>query len=133
MSKKNKKILFGVLGLVVAVVVLALLYINLRPQPKDAGGNKTITLTVVYADASTKDFTIKTDEDYLRGALEQENLIAGDESEWGLYVKTVDGVTADDSAHQYWALYIGDDYASTGVDSTPVNDGDTFKLALETY
>ena len=30
MSKKNKKILFGVLGLVVAVVVLALLYINLR-------------------------------------------------------------------------------------------------------
>ena len=124
MSKKNKKILFGVLGLVVAVVVLALLYINLRPQPKDAGGNKTITLTVVYADASTKDFTIKTNED---------NLIAGDESEWGLYVKTVDGVTADDSAHQYWALYIGDDYASTGVDSTPVNDGDTFKLALETY
>ncbi len=133
MSKKNKKILFGVLGLVVAVVVLALLYINLRPQPKDAGGNKTITLTVVYADTSTKDFTIKTNEDYLRGALEQENLIAGDESEWGLYVKTVDGVTADDAAHQYWALYIGDDYASTGVDSTPVNDGDTFKLALETY
>ena len=133
MSKKNKKILFGVLGLVVAVVAVALLYIKLRLQQKDAGGNKTITLTVVYADASTKDFTIKTDEDYLRGALEQDNLIAGDESEWGLYVKTVDGVTADDSAHQYWALYIGDDYASTGVDSTPVNDGDTFKLALETY
>lgn len=53
--------------------------------------------------------------------------------EWGLYVKTVDGVTADDSAHQYWALYIGNEYAQTGVDSTPVNDGDTFKLALETY
>ena len=133
MSKKNKKIIYGVLDLVVAVEVLELLYINLRPQPKDAGGNKTITLTVVYADASTKDFTIKTNEDYLRGALEQDNLIAGDESEWGLYVKTVDGVTADDSAHQYWALYIGDDYASRGVDSTPVNDGDTFKLALETY
>ena len=57
MSKKNKKILFGVLGLVVAVVVLALLYINFRPQPKDAGGSKTITLTVVFADESTKEFT----------------------------------------------------------------------------
>ena len=133
MSKKNKQILFGVLGLVVAVVVLALVYFGFKAKPKDAGGNKTITLTVVYADASTKDFTIKTNEDYLRGALEQENLIAGDESEWGLYVKTVDGVTADDAAHQYWALYINDDYASTGVDTTPVNDGDTFKLALETY
>ena len=99
MSKKNKKILFGVLGLVVAVVVLALLYINFRPQPKDAGGSKTITLTVVFADESTKEFTIKTNEDFLRGALEQENLIAGDESDWGLYVKTVAGVTADDSAN----------------------------------
>ena len=94
MSKKNKKILFGVLGLVVAVVVLALLYINFRPQPKDAGGSKTITLTVVFADESTKEFTIKTNEDFLRGALEQENLIAGDESDWGLYVKTVAGVGA---------------------------------------
>ena len=133
MSKKNKQILFGVLGLVVAVVVLALLYINFRPQPKDAGGSKTITLTVVFADASTKEFTIKTNEDYLRGALEQENLITGDESDWGLYVKTVAGVTADDSANQYWALYIGDDYSQTGVDTTPVNDGDSFKFAIESY
>ena len=122
MSKKNKKILFGVLGLVVAVVVLALLYINFRPQPKDAGGSKTITLTVVFADESTKEFTIKTNEDFLRGALEQENLIAG-----------VDGVTADDSANQYWALYIGDDYSQTGVDTTPVNDGDSFKFVIESY
>ena len=129
MSKKNKKILFGVLGLVVAVVVLALLYINFRPQPKDAGGSKTITLTVVFADESTKEFTIKTNEDYLRGALEQENVIAGDE----LYVKTVAGVTADDSANQYWALYIGDDYSQTGVDTTPVNDGDSFKFVIESY
>lgn len=48
------------------------------------GGKKTITLTVVYADASTKDFTITTNEDYLRGALEQEKLIAGDESGVGI-------------------------------------------------
>ncbi len=132
MSKKNKQILFGVLGLVAAVVVLALIYFNLKPQPKDAGGNKTITLTVVYADESTKDFTIKTNEDYLRGALEQENLIEGGEASWGWFVETVDGVTAD-STHEYWALYINDDYASTGVDTTPVNDGDHFKLMLEQY
>lgn len=133
MSKKNKKILFGVLGLVVAVVVLALLYINFRPQPKDAGGRKTITVTVVYAEGNSKDFTINTNEDYLRGALEQEKLISGTESEWGLYVTTVDGMTADEANRQYWALYIGDEYASTGVDTTPVNDGDSFRLVLESY
>ncbi|MGN1187894.1 MAG: DUF4430 domain-containing protein [Lachnospiraceae bacterium] len=130
---KNKKIILGVLGLALAVVVLALLYINLRPQPKDAGGDKTITVTVVYEDKSSNDFTIKTNEDYLSGALLQEKLIEGSQSEWGLYVTTVNGVTADDSKHQYWALYIGDEYASTGVDSTPVNDGDSFRLVLETY
>lgn len=130
---KNKKIILGVLGLALAVVVLALLYINLRPQPKDAGGDKTITVTVVYEDKSSDDFTISTNEDYLSAALLQEGLIEGGESEWGLYVTTVNKVKADDSKHQYWALYIGDEYASTGVDSTPVNNGDTFRLVLETY
>lgn len=130
---KNKKIFLSVLGLALAVVVLALLYINLRPQPKDAGGEKTITVTAVYEDKSSKDFTISTNEDYLGAALLQEGLIEGSESEWGLYVTTVNNVKADDSKHQYWALYIGDEYASTGVDSTPVNDGDTFRLVLETY
>ena len=84
-------------------------------------------------DGTQKDFTISTDSENLRGALEQENLIAGDESDWGLYVKTVAGVTADDSANQYWALYIGDDYSQTGVDTTPVNDGDSFKFVIESY
>ena len=130
---KNKKIFISVLGLVLAVVVLALLYFNLKPQPKDAGGDKTITVTVVYEDKSSSDFTIKTNEDYLSQALLQEKLIEGSQSEWGLYVTTVNGVTADDSKHQYWALYIGDEYATTGVDSTPVNDGDVFRLVLETY
>lgn len=130
---KNKKIILSVLGLALAVVVLALLYINLRPQPKDAGGKKNLTVTVVYEDKSSKDFTINTNEDYLGAALLQEGLIEGSESEWGLYVTTVNGMKAEDSKHQYWALYIGDEYASTGVDSTPVNDGDTFRLVLETY
>ena len=42
-------------------------------------------------------------------------------------------MTADDSANQYWALYIGDDYSQTGVDTTPVNDGDSFKFVIESY
>ena len=42
---------------------------------------------------------------------------------------TVDGEKADWSVDQsYWALYIGDDYATTGVDTTPIHDGDSFKL-----
>lgn len=133
MNKKNKKLLVGVIVLVVAVAALALLYINLRPKTNDAGGKKEITVTVVYEDKSTKDFTIKTNEDWLRGALEQEKLIKGSESEWGLYVTVVDGVAVDDSKNQWWCFYLGDEMLSTGVDTTPVNDGDHFKIELSTY
>ena len=49
--------------------------------------------------------------------------------EYGLMITTVDGETADWNVDQsYWALYIGQEYASTGADTTPVNDGDSFGL-----
>ena len=89
----------------------------------------TITVTVKFADETTKDFVITTSEEFLRGALEQENLVEGDESEYGLYVKTVDGVTADYEADKaYWAFYKDGEYLMTGVDTTPIADGDTFSF-----
>lgn len=89
----------------------------------------TITVTVKFEDETTKDFVITTSEEFLRGALEQESLVEGDESEYGLYVKTVDGVTADYEADKaYWAFYKDGEYLMTGVDTTPIADGDTFSI-----
>lgn len=49
-----------------------------------------------------------------------------------LYVKTVNGITADyDTDQTYWAFYVNGEYASTGVDSTPVNEGDTYEFKVE--
>ena len=31
----------------------------------------------------------------------------------------------------YWAFYVNGEYASTGVDSTPVNEGDTYEFKVE--
>ena len=59
-----------------------------------------------------------------------EGLVEGDDSEYGLMIHTVDGEKASwEENGAYWALYVGEEYAMTGVDSTPVSDGDTFKLA----
>ena len=33
----------------------------------------------------------------------------------------------------YWGLFIGEDYAMTGMNDTPVNDGDSFKLVYTIY
>lgn len=67
-------------------------------------------------------FTVSTNETNLRRALQALSLIAGDESEYGLYVKTVNGITADyDTDGAWWALYEGDEMSMVGVDGVTVS------------
>jgi hypothetical protein len=62
-------------------------------------------------------------------ALLEKELVTGEAGQYGLYVKTVCGVTADYDADQtYWAFYIGEEYAMTGVDKTAIEDGATYIL-----
>ena len=105
MSKKTKTILAVVLLLVV-VAAAVLLYLHFSPKPVE--GAKTVTVTVVHGDGSSKEFVIHTDEETLRGTLEQEKLIEGTESEYGLYVLTVDGETVDEAQQQWWCFNDGE-------------------------
>ncbi len=89
---------------------------------------KSITLAVVHGDGSTKDFTIETEAETLREALEQEKLIEGEESEYGLFVKTVDGETAE--GKDWWCLTKDGVMAETGVDGVKINDGDAYEFTL---
>lgn len=97
-----------------------------------AEGVKSITLTVVHGDGASKDFTIETSQEMLGAALQDEKLIEGDESEYGLFVTTVDGETADSSQQQWWCLTAGGETVTTGVDSTPVEDGGKYEFTLTT-
>ena len=68
----------------------------------------------------------------LGAALLSLGLIAGEDSEFGLYIKTVNNVTADyDTDGKYWAFYIDDEYAMTGVDATEIQEGSTYSLKVE--
>ena len=94
-------------------------------------GAKTLSVEVTAED-KTITFTIHTDAENLRGALEEHGLIAGDESEFGMYVKSVNGMSADYEADgYYWSLYVDGEYATTGVDTTPVTDGGSYSLVRE--
>lgn len=95
-------------------------------------GATTFTLEVVDQEANTVTATVKTDEETVGAALLALGVIAGEDSEYGLYVKTVNGITLDyDTDGKYWAFYIDGEYAMTGVDSTDVVDGSTYKFAAE--
>lgn len=95
-------------------------------------GDISFKFIVVDADGKETEFTVKTDADTVGKALLDANLIAGEDSEYGLYVKTVNGITADyDTDGSYWAFYINGEYATTGVDSTEIEDGATYTFKVE--
>lgn len=65
-------------------------------------------------------------------ALEELGIIEGEEGEFGIYVKSVNGVTLDfDKDGKYWAFYIGEEYATEGIDLTPVTEGESYSLRAE--
>lgn len=95
-------------------------------------GSTKFTFTVVDKDGTETQFEIHTDKETVGEALLELSLIEGDESEYGLYVKTVGGITADyDKDGVYWAFYINGEYAPTGVDSTPVTEGENYSFKVE--
>lgn len=92
----------------------------------------TFTLVVTDAEGSDTTFPITTDKATVGEALLAEGLIAGEDSEFGLYVTTVNGITLDwDKDQMYWAFYIDGEYAQTGVDSTDVVDGAVYSFVAE--
>ncbi len=90
----------------------------------------TIGVSVTHKDGSVKEFSISTPGLTLREALEQEGLIAGDESEYGLYVKTVDGETVNDAEQERWCINSNGEMLMTGVDSTYIADGDHYEFVF---
>ena len=124
---KNKKLWIAVLAVIVVAAVGLGIYFATRPAT--SAGAKTVTVDVVHGDGTAKTFTYHTDEEYLGPVLVKEGLVKGTDSDYGLMIDTVDGESAVwETDNAYWALYLGDEYASTGVDQTPVHDGDRFRL-----
>ena len=95
-------------------------------------GSTEFSLTVVDQGGSETLFEIHTDKETVGEALLELGLIAGEESEYGLYVKTVNGITADyDKDGTYWAFYINGEYASSGFDSTKITEGEIYSFKVE--
>ena len=95
-------------------------------------GSTQFTFTVVDREGTETQFEIHTDKETVGEALLELGLIAGDEGEYGLYVKTVNGITVDyDTDGVYWAFYVNGEYASTGVDSTTITEGDSYSFKVE--
>ena len=95
-------------------------------------GATQFTFIVADADGSETAFLVNTDKTIVGDVLLEHGLIEGDDSEYGLFVKKVNGITADfDADGTYWAFYVNGEYAMTGVDSTEITAGSTYSFRKE--
>ena len=103
------------------------------PQNQQEVQEKSFVFEVVELDGSKKEFTVKYDDEKTVGeALVEEKLISGSDSQYGLMVDTVNGQKYTyDNDKVYWAFYIDGEYAMTGVDSTPIEDGKVYCFKAE--
>ena len=95
-------------------------------------GESRFLFTVVDKEGTETAFEIHTDRKTVGEALLELGLIAGEESEFGLFVKSVNGITADYEIDKtYWAFYINGEYAVTGVDTTVIEENSTYMFKVE--
>ena len=125
---KNKKPLVAVIVLVLLVAVAVACWLFFSPDA--VAGSKTITVDVTHKDGNTNTFEIRTDAEYLRGALEQEKLVAGEDGPYGMYILTVDGETVDESNQEWWGYTKSGEMVDYGIDTCPIVDGDHYEFTL---
>lgn len=91
-------------------------------------GAAAIKVEVKAGDKSVT-ITVHTDKDSLGAALTDNNLVEGDQSEYGLYIKVVNGIKADfDTDGAWWGLFKDGEMTPTGADTTMIADGEHYEL-----
>lgn len=103
------------------------------PGSKVVGeGETSFVFSVIDAEGQETYFDVYTDKTTVGEALLDCGLIAGDQRDYGLYVKTVNGITLDyDKDGKYWAFYVNGGYAATGVDLTQITAGEAYCFKAE--
>ena len=144
--KNNTKKLFSMLLCMVLIVAIALFTTgcaenketNSTPTQTQVDvvvkgeGQTTFDFSVVDKDGNVTYFEIHTDKETVGQALLDCQLIEGEEGPYGLYVKTVNGITADyDVDGTYWAFYVNGELSPTGVDMTDITELANYEFRAE--
>ena len=96
------------------------------------GKGETTVQVEVKAEEQSVTFTINTDKKTLGEALIEHGLISGEEGQFGLYVKFVNGIEADyDKDGTYWGFYKNGEMMMVGVDGAQISDGEHYELVKE--
>ncbi len=89
-------------------------------------GQTTFTLSIINGENKATRYTVKTDKTILGDALVENGLVEGVEGPYGLYITSAGGIRAEGTA--WFAVYIGEEQAPTGVDGITLTAGGSYAL-----
>ena len=103
------------------------------PVEASIGAGATVFgFTVTFADGMQHIYTVSTNKTTVGDALEELGLISGEQGPYGLYVKVVDGVTADyNDDGSYWAFYADGAYVNSGISETEIDSDVQYEMRVE--
>jgi len=127
-SNKYFKPVLAVIVLALLVVIMSLVYNQFKPGTSK--GSKEIVVEVVIPEEESKEFTLHTDAEFLSQALEEASLVKGSVEDYGLFITEVNGRVADEAKQEWWCITKGGEDVYTGVDLTPIADGDHYEITL---
>ncbi len=128
-EKKSKMSIIIAAGALVLVLIACLaLYFSMRPQT--VAGEKTVTIQVVHKDGSSKDFVLKTNQEYLEGLLLEGKVVEDNQGPYGLYILTADGETVNEANQEWWCITKGGEPVMEGAGTQPVADGEQYELTF---
>ena len=147
MTKLKKILSLFLCCVLIAAIALTTIGCNDTKAPSDAGsssqseqsekivkgtGSTVFDFAVTDKSGNKTQFEIHTDKETVGAALLELGLIAGEDGAYGLYVKTVNGITVDyDTDGKYWAFYENGNYAMSGVDTTKIVSDTTYEFKVE--
>ena len=134
MKRNSMKKMLSVLLCMVLIAAMALNLADCGGKEEPAAPSGSISYTVITVDLDGKEtvFEITSDKKTVGEELLAQGIIDGEQGDYGMYIKTVNGLTLDwDKDAKYWAFYIGEEYATAGVDMTDAEAGVTYVLKPE--
>ena len=105
--------------------------VNEETASKVGDGKTEFAFRVTDKEGNSTEFIVCTDKTIVGEALLEAGLIEGEEGQFGLFVKKVNGIVADyDIDKTYWAFYVDGEYGMTGVDQTEIEEGRIYEFRV---
>ena len=132
--KKKSYAIIGVLVVIIILIVASILIFNNNNNNSNSEVTELKTVNISVYDQNDETLfneNVETDKEYLIDVLNDTNelQLETEDSQYGAYITSIMGIEQNDD--YYWSYYIDDSYATVGVSSCEVENGQNYSFKFE--